>query len=278
MEKRIQGLKEIKRLKEEIETLECEMESVADSLTLIGSNDNDQLIIRQAESHLSKLQSQMEKLDQQMEKLQSECEIKSGMGPLVQGLERILDEHKIDQEVYYGGIFNGNACDKFLKVYPAVFASIEQLAHKVATELKMENIYNEGKLICDQFSKLFELRSIVHKLVGHAKPIRGDDLLPIQPAIDAYLSYYRQTFPGSSITVKMHLMEDHAFEDIKRYGCGLGLLGEQGFESVHHTFKEIFDRCKNVAPSKRMLCAVKRHQLVTNPELQRHVRHKKNGP
>ena len=275
LEQCIDALKQMDSLKEQVETLECEMESVTDSLKLIG-RDSDQKIISQAEVHLSRLDSQKKKLEQNMIELQSKYEIKIGMGPLVQGLERTLEEHGIDRELYHGGIFNGNACDKFLNVYLAVFASIERLLHKVAIELKMENIYIEGKLICDQFCKLFELRSTVHKLVGHTNPIKGAALLLVQPAIDAYLSHFRATFPDCTITVKMHLMEDHAFDDIKKYGCGLGLLGEQGFESIHRKFKGILQGHSHMAPSKRLLYAVEEHQLSTNPVLRKYVPEKKS--
>ena len=40
-------------------------------------------------------------------------------------------------------------------------------------------------------------------------------------------------FPDSSISPKMHLLEDHIIPWAKEWHVGFGLLGEQGAESIH---------------------------------------------
>ena len=50
------------------------------------------------------------------------------------------------------------------------------------------------------------------------------------------MGYLRNTWPKVSITPKLHMLEDHVVEFIKRWGKGLGTYGEQGGESIHPTF------------------------------------------
>ena len=50
-----------------------------------------------------------------------------------------------------------------------------------------------------------------------------------EEAITSFLTYYRRTFPDASITVKMHLLEDHVVPFLRQWhGVGFGLMGEQG--------------------------------------------------
>ena len=42
-----------------------------------------------------------------------------------------------------------------------------------------------------------------------------------------------------NITPKLHLFEEHAARQISHFGCGLGLLGEQGGEALHTVFNEL---------------------------------------
>ena len=60
-----------------------------------------------------------------------------------------------------------------------------------------------------------------------------------EEAITSFLSYYRHTFPEASITVKMHLLEDHMVPFLQQsYRVGFGLMGEQGAESIHAELRD----------------------------------------
>ena len=54
-----------------------------------------------------------------------------------------------------------------------------------------------------------------------------------------FLKFYRDTFPDSSITPKMHMLEDHVLPFLQKWRVGFGLLGEQGAESIHTTFNQL---------------------------------------
>ncbi len=106
----------------------------------------------------------------------------------------------------------------------------------------------------------------MHKLVNHCKPVNVAQSVHIQNAIDNYMDYFRQEFtPEYTVIVKQHLLEDHCVDDIQRFGLGLGILGEQGFESVHRKFKEILKRHSTLAPSKRLLKALQEHESLPVP-------------
>ncbi len=63
--------------------------------------------------------------------------------------------------------------------------------------------------------------------------------LSVESDIDKFLSYYRSSFPHATVTPKMHLIEDHVVDFIRLWRVGLGMLGEQGAESIHTRFNQL---------------------------------------
>ena len=48
-------------------------------------------------------------------------------------------------------------------------------------------------------------------------------------AIKSFLSYYRRVFPEASVTVMMHMLEEHLVPFLREWrGIGFGLMAEQG--------------------------------------------------
>lgn len=58
-------------------------------------------------------------------------------------------------------------------------------------------------------------------------------------SIKTFMTYYRQQFPTSSVTPKMHMLEEHLVPWLRRWRVGFGLLGEQGAESIHAYFNSL---------------------------------------
>ena len=52
------------------------------------------------------------------------------------------------------------------------------------------------------------------------------------------MTFYRRVFPNSSVTPKMYFLEVHMEPWIKKW-VGVGMLGEQGSESIHIRFNFI---------------------------------------
>ena len=66
-------------------------------------------------------------------------------------------------------------------------------------------------------------------------------VLSTESDIDEFLVYYRSFSPNASITPKLHMVEDymHVVDFIKNWNVGLGMLGEQGAESIHTVFIQL---------------------------------------
>ena len=89
----------------------------------------------------------------------------------------------------------------------------------------------------------------------------------LESAITALMQYYRKTFPLESITPKLHMLEDHVVDFVKRWGLGLGLYGEQGGESIHPEFNNLKRTyCMMKPNSRRLLAMLKEHHLRVHPE------------
>lgn len=50
------------------------------------------------------------------------------------------------------------------------------------------------------------------------------------------MGYFREKWPGETITPNIHILEDHAVPFLKSWKTGCGVYGEQGGESIHHHF------------------------------------------
>ena len=57
--------------------------------------------------------------------------------------------------------------------------------------------------------------------------------------IKTFMEYYRTKFKFSTVTPKLHMLEEHVVPWIKQWGVGFGLLGEQGAESIHAYFNSL---------------------------------------
>ena len=86
--------------------------------------------------------------------------------------------------------------------------------------------------------------------------------------------YYRTTFPGKSFPPKMHILEEHVLPFIKLNKHGLGLLGEQGGESMHAVFNNStkrFDGARNTKETNpdlyKLMCVMQDHLLTVHPSI-----------
>ena len=50
------------------------------------------------------------------------------------------------------------------------------------------------------------------------------------------MAFLRREWPAESVTPKLHLLEDHRVDFMKKWGAGFGLYGEQGADNLRHIF------------------------------------------
>lgn len=145
----------------------------------------------------------------------------------------------------------------------------------------------EAKEITEKYSKGFHLFSKCHNIYNCGKfnvesSTLGQSVLDIQLTstfqydrlfinsgsdIDAFMSFYRSTFPNSSVTPKMHMMEQHMVKQLTTWRFGMGLLGEQGAESIHASFNSIQRVYSGIPSNKdRLLRVTQEHHLKVDPE------------
>ena len=86
-------------------------------------------------------------------------------------------------------------------------------------------------------------------------------------AIVFFMNYFRANFPNESISPKMHLLEEHTVEWVRRYNFGFGMLGEQGAESIHRRFNALNTTYSSIRnKEKRLRCIVKEHLISIAPD------------
>ena len=85
--------------------------------------------------------------------------------------------------------------------------------------------------------------------------------------IDDFIRYYRSTFPNSSVTPKLHMLEDHVVPFLRRWRVGLGMLNEQDIESIHsrfNTLQRTYGSMRNKV--ERLKCMVEEHFRQISPQ------------
>lgn len=94
----------------------------------------------------------------------------------------------------------------------------------------------------------------------------NDDLY-IGESITLFMRFYKETFPDASITPKMHMMEKHVVPQTRLWKVGMGVLGEQGAESIHACFNGIEKSYAGIPNKKdRLLRVMQEHYLKIDPE------------
>ena len=85
-------------------------------------------------------------------------------------------------------------------------------------------------------------------------------------SIKDLLTYYRKEFPNASITIKLHLLEEHVLQFISKWRIGLGIYGEQGGESIHPEFNGLRSTYASVKPAtKRLRVMLEQHHMKVQP-------------
>jgi hypothetical protein len=90
----------------------------------------------------------------------------------------------------------------------------------------------------------------------------------IEKAITEFLAFYRHTFPDSTVTVKLHLLEDHLVGFLRQWeGVGFGIMGEQGAEGIHADFNSLKRRFGEMPDAvERLRCTIQEHHLRCTPQ------------
>ena len=79
---------------------------------------------------------------------------------------------------------------------------------------------------------------------------------------------YRELFPTATILPKMHILEDHVIEWMRRWKIGAGLMGEQGAESIHAHINRLEGVYNGIAnPLQKLRYVFNEHNIESAPGL-----------
>ena len=115
----------------------------------------------------------------------------------------------------------------------------------------------EAEEICDTFQTVLELFASCHNIYDSTTvdsttiaslsiqvtqctcPLALTATHITETNIKGFMAFYRQHFPSATVLPKMHMLECHVPGWMEKWSVGLGLIGEQGAESIHTSFNTI---------------------------------------
>ena len=90
--------------------------------------------------------------------------------------------------------------------------------------------------------------------------------LSIGTHITMFMAFYREHFPHSTVIPKMHMLEKRVVDWLGEWKLGLGLMGEQGAESIHAYFNNLKRSYSNITNGvERLRCMMKQHFVHIAP-------------
>lgn len=206
-----------------------------------------------------------EKLSQ-IDELNKKRKLDKSDGPLVQLLDKVLNELGVECQAYHGKSFVGNHVNKMLKLENNL-----QLCNAIPKEVYRmgfvdTDIHTDAIQIATQFKHLFLKYALCHNLMNSCDLFSDEKIDELDAAIKDLMDYLRTTFPNRSITPKLHMLEDHVVDFIKRWHFGLGIYGEQGGESIHPEFNKLRATYASVRPhNARVKVMLEQHHLKVKP-------------
>ena len=172
--------------------------------------------------------SKLEEALEAIENLETGDELKKRQGPVCSKLDGILKCNNITPQAYHSRAFNGNHCHKYVTkgVYKELTDSIIKTTRNSTKNI---NVIEEAERVQRRFNMINEAFSSVHEHISHGRPVDKNDFpsIQFQIAISNYTAMYRKMFPGK-VFPKLHILEHHCLEWIKRFGFGMATHGEQG--------------------------------------------------
>ena len=239
--------KEAVRLDNQIKELDTRMSFDDGEMFNTLERQNHTLFKNKSERDLSKLKK-------------TKLHFKDAQGPIQSSFTAVLDTNRIKEQLFHGGSFTGNHCHRYMKdrIYEKL---TEELISQTALHTTDNRITAKAYRARTQFNKFNTLYREIHELVSHTKPIDKTQTDRIQETIDNYMANYRNAYP-KQLTPKHHILEHHCTPFIKKFGCGLNLLGEQGTEASHQSIGKLEQRSLAILSVKNKLRFVMNEHII----------------
>ena len=151
-------------------------------------------------------------------------------------VEPVLQRNNIQRQKYHGGAFIGNHIHRALQrqtTHDLAHCHVDTVAERCP------KLLFDALLIADRYSKLMTLYADCREIFSSSDRVDGSQISVLQDRVKTFMSAARSEIVHCSrgrITPKLHLLEFHVVPSSRRFGVGLGMLGEQGAESIHAEF------------------------------------------
>ena len=205
--------------------------------------------------------TELQDLSSQLSKTPVKC------GPCESTVEPVLQSNNIQRQKYFGGAFIGN------HVHHALQRSVtHQLAyaHVPTISSRCPGLLPEALVVAERYDKLMTFYADCHQIFSSSGAVNAETLFELEAKIKFFMSTARSEIVQRSrghITPKLHLLECHVVPSMRRFGVGLGLLGEQGGESIHAEFNLLQTTFRSVVRElDRLKMVVQQHCLTTLPQ------------
>ncbi|XP_070548866.1 uncharacterized protein [Ptychodera flava] len=137
-------------------------------------------------------------------------------------------------------------------------------------------LINKAKEIATRFKPLFTLFADCHRIYSVSRQLSDEEIKELGINIAGLLEYYRTVFSGERIFPKLHILECHALSQIQRTKMGLGFLGENGVEVIHHHFNLAMMKYNSMPDElHRLKCMVNDHHIASHPTNRKPKFHKR---
>ncbi len=99
--------------------------------------------------------------------------------------------------------------------------------------------------------------------VPRVNTMTNESTFIIQRYISSFMTFYREHFPHATVTPKMHMLE---VDWLDEWQVGIGLMGEQGAESIHAYFNNLKTTYRSIPNGvERLRCMMKKHFVHIAP-------------
>ena len=204
------------------------------------------------------------KLEWDKEKSVPENSRKHGQ-PVYRKFEEIERAHGIDRAAFHGGALQGNPCSTVLVDRKFIFEEIWVYVRDLPDEQKWVDNATIKRVI-DAYERLMgHLDATFSILQTPRNHITPQQVLHLEHHLKHASSVWRAL--DIPISPKMHILEDHALDAVKRYG-GIGDLGEDEGERAHQTGAQMESRMKSLNHSTKGQVVAQLEVMTKNDAVQ----------
>ena len=225
-------------------------------------------------------------LDKRLKNAQKVIKEAEGSGPIITHIHKVLQDLGVDIQPYFGKSFVGNHANKYYKpeninaMCDAIKESVLDVC--IGFEIDFEDA-SEILSMCDSTAKKIQGNkhekfkeinlkySKVNESIIHIHPLDDASIDQIDLDIKDFMKAFRTHYPGKIIP-KMHFLEDHVVDWMRKWEFGLGFHGEQAVESSHSVMNNILNDRRGIRNrATKVWGAMRSHYLRGNLRIRSRV-------